>query len=407
MQKGGGKCTLCGALGTNKSTCPRNLLASNPNPSKHNPLPSGLVVPANKPITVVTKPVPIPIVPKAAPVTAKVMPKAVPVVPVVPKTVPEVPMTPDTSSASSKIQEQLFTNFCKNASFTHNDDFSIRNLRFGANRSLSYNGKPAKYTIGNKLGSGTYGIVHEMLIDTIDGKYRCAIKRSSVFKQELDEIKVMDMFPHALTCDGIADMVRTPMGDIIMPLADGDLSKLATKVTLAQTVEMILQIGRQLQCLHAQGARYYDVKAENCLFFCRKQGRIDVALSDMGSLLPDSDGDFVSTIPPSKYHSGFIPGKYNEIEYYYTYLLLSLIFEMSNGSYMGPYNSNYYDYEARVNNAIKTYLKILDFNMTKPEQKPVAVALRDIVTKMDYHKLKTLPTLEEFLQILSKALDNS
>lgn len=44
--------------------------------------------------------------------------------------------------------------------------------------------------------------------------------------------------------------------------------------------------------------------------------------------------------------------------------------------------------------------------MTKPGQKPVAVVLRDIVTNMDYHKLKTLPTLEEFLQILSNALDN-
>jgi hypothetical protein len=34
-QDGGGNCTLCGSEGTNKSTCPRNPGAKNPNPAKH------------------------------------------------------------------------------------------------------------------------------------------------------------------------------------------------------------------------------------------------------------------------------------------------------------------------------------------------------------------------------------
>ena len=34
-QYGGGDCSLCGSSGTNKSTCPRNPDAKNPNPAKH------------------------------------------------------------------------------------------------------------------------------------------------------------------------------------------------------------------------------------------------------------------------------------------------------------------------------------------------------------------------------------
>ncbi len=36
LQFGGGACSLCGAEGTNKSTCPLNKEAKNPNPAKHN-----------------------------------------------------------------------------------------------------------------------------------------------------------------------------------------------------------------------------------------------------------------------------------------------------------------------------------------------------------------------------------
>ena len=34
-QKGSGKCSLCGSLGTSKTTCPLNPLAKNPDPKKH------------------------------------------------------------------------------------------------------------------------------------------------------------------------------------------------------------------------------------------------------------------------------------------------------------------------------------------------------------------------------------
>lgn len=35
MQYGGGKCSMCGSPGTNKSTCPMNPNASNPNRDTH------------------------------------------------------------------------------------------------------------------------------------------------------------------------------------------------------------------------------------------------------------------------------------------------------------------------------------------------------------------------------------
>ena len=34
-QNGCGKCSLCGSLGTSKTTCPLNPKAKNPNPKKH------------------------------------------------------------------------------------------------------------------------------------------------------------------------------------------------------------------------------------------------------------------------------------------------------------------------------------------------------------------------------------
>ena len=35
IQYGGGQCSLCGSMGTSKTTCPLNLNAANPNPRKH------------------------------------------------------------------------------------------------------------------------------------------------------------------------------------------------------------------------------------------------------------------------------------------------------------------------------------------------------------------------------------
>ena len=43
LQIGGGACSLCGAEGTNKTTCPLNKEAKHPNPAKHNVGKSGNV----------------------------------------------------------------------------------------------------------------------------------------------------------------------------------------------------------------------------------------------------------------------------------------------------------------------------------------------------------------------------
>lgn len=65
-QYGGGKCSLCGSQGTNKSTCPLNPNALSPDPDKHSMVPkSNTILPKNKALPL------MPIVPKVI----KVLPK--------------------------------------------------------------------------------------------------------------------------------------------------------------------------------------------------------------------------------------------------------------------------------------------------------------------------------------------
>jgi len=69
QQLGGGNCSLCGSPGTNKTTCPLNPSAANPNPKKH-PLAVGASAaapsPARAPAPVRVTPPPSPAAPAAA-----------------------------------------------------------------------------------------------------------------------------------------------------------------------------------------------------------------------------------------------------------------------------------------------------------------------------------------------------
>ena len=43
---------------------------------------------------------------------------------------------------------------------------------------------------------------------------------------------------------------------------------------------------------------YFDIKAQNILYNCSKDGSINVFLGDLGSALPDNRGDYAATFPP-------------------------------------------------------------------------------------------------------------
>lgn len=252
---------------------------------------------------------------------------------------------------------------------------------------MYYKGHEVQYTIGEGLGEGSFGYISKMEIMTPDGIYECAIKIPHPLAEDddsgitptLDELAVFDRFPKALTCDGIVDMVRTPDGSIIMPLANGDLHQLIP-VSLRQAAEIVFTIGQQLLCLHSHGIRYFDVKAVNCLYYCRSNGRIDISLADIGSIIPIRDvtvheaghvaEDYhIATTTPPGYEKIPVPSNLPHVESYYTYLLLDLLrhlvtkrmfTSLSDGKMEASFKANF-GYDVSVNRNMPSYSTMPEF----------------------------------------------
>lgn len=287
---------------------------------------------------------------------------------------------------------------CRNAKFYSNDEFSIKNITTVQDK-IFYKGKPASYTIKKVLGKGTFGDVMLVDITTHEGVFQCAYKKIRVGKEhrgELSELKVLEDYPMALTCEGIIDMVRTPEGGVFMPLANGDLSNLAKYVNLTQACQIALQIGRQLKCLLGHSIYYFDVKPANCVFFCRQPGRVDVSLADMGSIIPD-EGFYMTSHPPPMFHDGAVmPSEmsYRHIESYYTLLLLNLICAICTNDYIIVYSQYLEEYEAEAEDGIS---KFVGFLSSQPPS-PLVEYLSKIAMELDFGNLEeTLPPVGEFL----------
>lgn len=237
--------------------------------------------------------------------------------------------------SKGQLAERSLNSICSNATFRLNDDFSIRHLTFaekGKLMQMYYKGKPARYTVGEPIAEGGYGIVNKLTIVTHEGEHTCAIK-TSLGEDILDELAVLERFPKALSCEGILDIIADPKGQIIMPLANGDISDYKG-ATLKQALEIVGIIGRQLLCLHRHGVRYYDIKPVNILYFCRKNGHVDISLADIGSINPIKRGNrnyFPASIPPPGMKHGPIPEDLPRFESYYTFLLINLAYMLTAG----------------------------------------------------------------------------
>lgn len=328
---------------------------------------------------------------------------------------------------------------------TEGDDFNVKFISF-ENGHLLYRGKVAQITIGACIGTGTFGVVNEAEITTSDGKHRCAVKMSKPSRNDddstpvLEELVVLDRFPKALTCDGLVNITRTPEGFIIMPLADGDLTKLIPQ-SVDRSIAIAHAIGKQLQCLHSHGIRYFDVTPNNCVYFVKTPSSISVSLSDLGSMIPAEMHDgidyYAAAInPPGFELESLVPGNLPDVEKYYTFLLLSLLRRLITKKRISLLTDGdqYYSFKAAfgyyppvdqawpVHPFTRDYIKSLQSDMAELKEVmqahqpslPVDAVIRVLHTaektlqrlsKTDIERNKMLdlglPPIDEFLSMLS------
>ena len=150
----------------------------------------------------------------------------------------------------------------------------------------------------NKIAEGSFG-------DIIRGTSRkypevdFVIKESKKANNELEEIRILKELPMYIACKKY--LVRFRKFDltnrVMMPHVTGDLSQLKN-LNVKQIKSIIKILGQGLLCLADKDIFYFDIKAANVLFNCLSDGKISVFFGDLGSMLTDNEGDYVSTFPP-------------------------------------------------------------------------------------------------------------
>lgn len=176
------------------------------------------------------------------------------------------------------------------------------------------------------IASGGYGTVkHVTLYGPNNEEYHIAVKK--IIDDVNQELSVVEKFyPCILECDKIIT-VKAYGNMVLMPLGNGDLKGI--KFTDKQADNILGILKDQLQCLENCGAYYFDLKPDNIMYRCHTNGSTEIYLIDLGSIIPDEDGDYTSTLPPLSCYNGFINESYtkdakdiNEFQLAIMYILL-------------------------------------------------------------------------------------
>jgi len=380
-------CSICKSIGTNVRTCPLNPQAIVVNMKKH-PLAKQMLI---KQISSIRdekssiKPVKIKKVKKYSIKAVKKSKSCAVIKPVVKR----VPLS---SLSNHYVCDEM-------TSFNLHDDF-FKDISVRKN-FIYYKGKLALLTNKILITSGGSGNVYKYTINSGNENFNIAIKTSKS-SNKLDELDVIDKYPAALTCNGIISMIKTDTGDIIMPLASGDLTYFVKVVTFNQALEIIYQIGIQLLCLSKKHIHYYDVKLANIVYFCRKDGEIDISLADIGSIIPYYNS-YVATYPPPQHHHGLVPILLNTYEErYYTYLLINLFVLLLVNDGLPSWDANQTVYNSEFLSSIKRVIKNLLLIDMVTESTPIIQYLSNM---HDIGPIETailnLPPLNEFLEMLN------
>ena len=93
----------------------------------------------------------------------------------------------------------------------------------------------------------------------------------------------------------------------LMNPLEGDLDKLLKKISKIKNetvlknikLDIVREIQKQILCLFKLGFVYTDLKLGNILYDCYSDGsKFNIYLGDLGSAVPDKEGDYLSSFPP-------------------------------------------------------------------------------------------------------------
>ena len=151
----------------------------------------------------------------------------------------------------------------------------------------------------NKFTQGTYGSITRVT-STKYPEVDFIIKESLDKSKPLDEIRLLREYPLYLyvKCkEHIIPLKKHGNNSVVMPYVSGDLSELKD-LDIIQIKRIVSIVGESLLCLARNGIFYFDIKAQNILYNCSKDGSINVFLGDLGSALPNNRDDYAATFPP-------------------------------------------------------------------------------------------------------------
>ena len=249
-QIGGGKCSLCGSSGTNKTTCPLNpkISESKMNHKKH------------------------PLATKATKAT-KIKPK------------PKL----DVCNLLTHGKIVPYNNFIEDINITRDDKVSYKGINVLSSET--------------RIAQGTYGYIDLISFTHDNENFRFIIKSGTKAHRPLEEIEVMTDYIRAMDCEDIIP-IKLIGRRAIMPYVSGDLMPFEHKLSVIQADTILNIIRNILNCLARKGIYYLDIKLGNILYNCDDASKFKVLLGDMGSILPDSDEEYAASHPYPKLHDG-------------------------------------------------------------------------------------------------------
>ncbi len=189
------------------------------------------------------------------------------------------------------------------------DNF-IQDMSLDGAGEWKYKGNSVDIT-STRLAAGTYGAV-DLKEFTNDGKVMRFVEKIPLSAGDvIEEARVVTDYVRFRECEDIIPMKLLDGNRIIMPYVSGDMSTFIHRLTVQQADKIVKIVRTTLDCLATKGVYYCDIKLQNILYNCDESGEFTVLLGDMGSILPDEDGEYTATYPhPLSHKSGFIKHEY-------------------------------------------------------------------------------------------------
>jgi hypothetical protein len=264
------------------------------------------------------------------------------------------------------------------------------------NDRLLYDNKPVIINKSRTLTKNKSGMIELYNITTSSGENIKVVKKSGRTVEY--DLKAAGTKRKSLSCDGIISYLV--YGDnMLMPYADGDLDHIAESRTnqpsFNQIIDMVYVVSSQLYCLLSNGSHYFDLKPENCLYFCKSNTQLLLSLGDLGSVvsIDKKESVYVCTNPPRKWFNGFIYTHMNDIKYIrktYTYLLINLILGLCRSEIEPVYfnsEDNIGDYDFSLNTKISTNIELLQKFYGLKDDHPLIRNLNSILLTGDINLL--------------------